>query len=87
MEEKTMNMKCECGKPFSLSLRREMLYENHPNRITSKWGLRYCESCYEKRSNMALERCGEFIDIIIKDEDFQYLLPHIYRYFCETQYI
>lgn len=57
-----VNLTCECGKPFI----REKVPDEWMENIHYIWKFRYCDDCFKKKVESALERLPEIMSTLAK---------------------
>lgn len=58
--EPKVSLTCECGKDFERPQKYVVWNSQHPS-VFWRWMLKYCDTCYKKRTQQALQSLPEII--------------------------
>jgi hypothetical protein len=68
MIEELLTLTCECGTVFTRPEQYQTENEKRTN-VFFRWKLKYCDTCYRKRSREALKSLPDVLNALINDKN------------------
>ena len=65
---KTLKLKCECGQEFERPAKYQEYIDKYQHNVHWRWKLKYCDACFKKRTEKALKKLPDIINLLLMDD-------------------